>query len=327
MEQTHRHSTEQAHEHSNSESRPHSHASSHSHAHGHHHHHHGTGAIGTAFFLNLTFTIIEIIGGLWSNSLAILSDAIHDLGDCVALGLTWYFEKISYKGRDATYTYGYRRWSVAAGLISSMLLLFGSVFIVSEALPRLWAPEPVKAPAMILLAIVGVAMNGLAVLRLKEHHSAGEKAAYLHLLEDVLGWVAVLIGAIILYFTHWNWVDPLLSLGVSLFILRNVFINIKSFTRVLLQAVPEGCDPAELKAQIEDIVGVQTIHDLHVWTLDSNQHVLSMHVVMAADASREDMLRIKYEAKNLIRQAGIGHETLEMEYADEPCHGECDEPN
>lgn len=302
----------------------HSH-SHHEHAHGHsHHHHHGDGSsIGIAFFLNLSFTLIELVGGLMTNSLAILSDAVHDLGDSVALALTWYFEKLSHRSRDQTYTYGYRRWSVAAAVISSFILLLGSVLIVKEAIPRLWAPEPVQVPGMLGLACLGLLVNGLAVLRLKDSDSPGEKAAYLHLLEDVLGWLAVLIGSVVLLFTNWIWIDPLLSLGVSVFILRNVLLNLRSFSRILLQAVPEGCNPDELQQQIESLPGVQAVHDLHIWTLDSNRHVLSLHLVVAAQTPRDELLKIKYAAKELIRQAGITHDTLEIEFADEACQVEC----
>lgn len=302
----------------------HAHHDHHHHGPGHHHHHYdGTGSLATAFFLNLSFSLIEFVGGWYTNSLAILSDAVHDLGDSAALGLTWYFEKVSYKARDQTYTYGYRRWSVAAALFSSLILFGGSAMILTEAIPRIWNPEPVMAPGMIVLAVLGLLANGMAVLKLKGHDSPGEKAARLHLLEDVLGWIVVLVGAVILYFTHWNWLDPLLSVIVSLYILRNVIINLKGFSRILLQAVPEGVDLIQLQTQIEALDGVDAVHDLHIWTLDSSRHVLSLHIVVAAETSREQLLNIKYAAKEIIRTAGIGHDTVEMEYADEACRLEC----
>lgn len=288
-----------------------------------HHHHHGTGSLRTAFLLNLGFTVVELIGGMLTNSVAILSDAVHDLGDTVALGLTWYFEKMSLRSPDAVYTYGYRRWSVAAAVFSSLILLTGTALILKEAIPRLWDPQPVAAPGMIALACLGLFANGLAVFKLTGHDSPGTMAARLHLLEDVMGWAAVLIGAILIYFTNWTWLDPLLSVGVSVFILYNVLKNLKNFTRILLQAVPANVDLAGLQSRIEALEGVEAVHDLHIWTLDSSRHVLSLHVVINAAASREDLLRIKYAAKEIIRACGIGHDTLEMEYADEACHTEC----
>lgn len=313
-----------AHVHHHEPSDKHSHDHSHGHHHGPgHHHHHGSGSLATAFFLNLTFALIELAGGWFTNSLAILSDAVHDLGDSAALGLTWYLEKVSHKARDQTYTYGYRRWSVAGALVSSLILFVGSGLILIEAIPRLWNPEPVMAPGMIALAVLGVLVNGLAVLKLKDHDSPGEKAARLHLLEDVLGWVAVLVGSILLYFTNWLWLDPLLSVGVSLFILRNVIINLKGFSRILLQAVPDGVDLQQLQSHIETLEGVDAVHDLHIWTLDSSRHVLSLHIVVAAETPRDQLLKIKYAAKEIIRSAGIGHDTVEMEYADEACRLEC----
>lgn len=326
---SHQHETphDHGHEHEHGSSprqshRPHNQGAGHSHAHGHGHAH-GSDVIGLAFFLNLTFTLIELVGGVLTNSMAILSNAVHDLGDSVALALTWYFEKISHRSRDTTYTYGYRRWSVAAAVFSSLILCSGSMLILKEAVPRLWNPEPVAAPGMIGLAILGVLINGFAMGRLHDHGSPAEKTIRLHLLEDVLGWVVVLIGGIGVYFFRWYWLDPLMSIGVSLFILRNVFRNLRAFSRILLQAVPEDVDLDDLQSRIQAVSGVQALHDLHIWTLDSSRHVLSAHAVVAADTSRETLLKIKAEIKAIIREAGIGHDTLEMEYADEACQIDC----
>ncbi|MEZ0374435.1 MAG: cation diffusion facilitator family transporter [Candidatus Sericytochromatia bacterium] len=312
-----------AHQHGSHEQSRHAH-SHHGHSHhGLHGHHHGPGALNTAFLLNLGFTLIEIVGGVLTNSMAILSDAVHDLGDTVALAMTWYFERISHKQRDERYTYGYRRWSVASAVFSSLILFSGSVLILKEAIPRLWAPEPVAAPGMIALACLGVLANGLAMHKLHPEHSPAEKAIRLHLLEDVLGWVVVLVGAVAMSFTGWYWLDPVLSICVTLFILRNVLANLKAFSRILLQGVPENVDLGQLQAQIQALAGVQAVHDLHIWTLDDSRHVLSLHVVVDAQTPRAELLQIKCAVKEIIRQAGIGHDTLEMEYTDEACNLEC----
>lgn len=277
-----------------------------------------------AFFLNLGFTVIELVGGLMTNSVAILSNAVHDLGDCAALALTWYFERYSKRRRDQRYTYGYRRWSVAAAVFSSLILCSGSMLILKEALPRLWHPQPVAASGMIGLAVLGVAVNSLAMGRLHAHDSPAETTIRLHLLEDVLGWAVVLAGGFGVWLLGWNWLDPLLSIGVSLFILRNVFRNLRAFSRILLQGAPEDLDVGNLQVRIMQVDGVRAIHDLHVWTLDSSRHILSLHAVVDADASRDTLLRIKTEIRAILAAAGIGHGTLEFEYADEACHGDCD---
>lgn len=167
------------------------------HKHSHHHshsHHHGTKNISLAFFLNLGFCIIELIGGLLTNSVAILSDALHDFGDSVALGLAWVFQKKSEQKPDDKYTYGYRRFSLLSAIINSIILVAGSAFVLFESIKRIIEPAETNAKGMLLLAILGVAVNGVAILRLRKGGSVNERVVSLHLMEDVLGWVAVLIG-------------------------------------------------------------------------------------------------------------------------------------
>jgi len=289
----------------------------------HHHHHHpaeqSSKRIGIAFLINLSFSLIELVGGLLTNSVAILADAVHDLGDSMVLGLSWYFEKISLRQRDERYTYGYRRWSVAAAVCSSLVLMAGSVLILSEAVPRLWQPQAVHVPGMLGLAALGILANGLAFWKLHSQDSVAEKAVRLHLLEDVLGWVVVLFGSLILLVTDWLWLDPLMSILVSLFILRNVYINIQSFSRILLQAVPENVDIQLLTQQLKAEPQILSFHDLHLWTLDNSKHVLSIHLVVANEITRLELLELKKTVRQTIRHFGIEHDTLEIEYADETC--------
>ena len=174
---------------------------------------------------------------------------------------------------------------------------------------------------MLGLAVLGIAVNGLAFWRV-HGASSGERAARLHLLEDLLGWVAVLVGGLLMLATGWYWLDPVLSVGVALFILWNVFKNIRAFSRILLQAVPEGLDLMALQSRILAVEGVEALHDVHLWTLDSDRHVLSLHVVVQPH-ERQRVLQIKSEVKQQIREAGIGHDTLEMEYTDEACQSGC----
>lgn len=198
----------------------------HHHHHGHHHHHHhSTGNIKVAFFLNLGFAIIEIIGGLFTNSLAILSDALHDLGDSLSLGLAWYFQKYSEKERDQKYTYGYQRFSLLGAYINTIILIIGSIFIIQKSVTRILHPEEVEALGMILLAILGILVNAAAVLKLQKGTSLNEKVVTLHLMEDILGWVVVLLGSILMYFIYLPIIDPILSLGISIYILYNAFKN------------------------------------------------------------------------------------------------------
>ena len=190
-----------------------------------HSHNHSEGNIKIAFFLNLGFTIVEIIGGLYTNSLAILSDALHDLGDSLSLGLSWYFQRLSKKGSTKKFSYGYKRFSLLGAIINSIVLVVGSIFILSKAIPELFNPEETNAQGMLYLAILGVVVNGAAVFKLRKGKSLNEKVVSLHLLEDVLGWVAVLIGSIVMIYFDLPFVDPLLSILISIFVLYNVYRN------------------------------------------------------------------------------------------------------
>ena len=217
---------------------------------GHDHHDHNNhqhadlGNIRLAFFLNLVFTIIEIFGGLWTNSLAILADAIHDLGDSFALGSAWFLERLSMKKGDALYSYGYRRFSLLGALISATVLILGSVFILLHAIPRIFDPQHSYAPGMVLFALMGIAVNGAAVLRLKGSTGINAKMVTWHLLEDVLGWAAVLAVSLILLIRDIPFLDPLLSCLITAYVLFNVLKNLGKTFGVFMQGVPEGVDLA-----------------------------------------------------------------------------------
>ena len=290
----------------------------HHHHGGHGHHHHATGNIKVAFFVNLAFTIIELIGGLFTNSIAILSDALHDLGDSLSLGLSWYFQNKAQKGRDDTYTFGYGRFSLLGAVINSAVLLIGSVFILKEAIPRLWAPETTKPEGMFVLAIVGIVFNGFAVWRLQQGSSINERVVSLHLLEDVLGWVAVLIGSVLIYFFEWHIVDPILSIGVTVFILFNVFRGLKDSFRVFLQARPDGLDLDELTKEINAIENAEQTHDLHVWTMDGEYVVASLHVVTNA-TDPQVLVGLRQKIREVFHNKDIEHVTIELHNPDEDC--------
>jgi cobalt-zinc-cadmium efflux system protein len=193
----------------------------------HHHHDHNSSTenIRTAFFLNLFFAIVEFIGGVYTNSLAITSDAIHDLGDSISLGMAWYFQKLSNKKATKIYSYGFKRFSLLGAIINSIILLIGSIFIIIESIPRIITPEHSDAKGMMWFAILGIIVNGAAVLKLRTGTSINERVVSLHMLEDVLGWVAVLVASIIMQFWDIPILDPILSLLIALYILSNIFKN------------------------------------------------------------------------------------------------------
>lgn len=289
------------------------------HHHDHTHVHAPSGNIKVAFFLNLGFTILEIFGGILTNSVAILSDALHDLGDSIALGIAWYLEKLSGKKSTAKYSYGYRRFSLLGALINSLVLIIGSLFILSEAIPRILSPEASHAPGMIGFAILGILVNGLAVLRLRGDKSMNARLVAWHLLEDVLGWVAVLIVGITLLFFDIPVLDPILSILITLYVLYNVIGNLKKTLALFLQASPESVDIEEIKAQLLAIDDVKSTHHTHLWSLDGEHHVLSTHLVIAKEATKEKMLAVKSRCKELCRTHHFEHITIELEFEDEDC--------
>lgn len=295
------------------------HTHSHTHDHGHHHDHSDVKNIKTAFFLNLGFTIFEIIGGFLTNSVAILSDAIHDLGDSLSLGLAWYFQKVARRGSDASYSYGYKRFSLLGALINSIVLITGSIFILKEAIPRLIHPEETKAEGMFLLAIVGVIVNGAAVLRLKKGSSINERVVSLHLLEDVLGWLAILIGSIVMYFFDVPVLDPLMSVGIAIFILSNVYKNIRQTLRIILQGTPAEIGLDKISKELSAIEGIESIHDLHVWSVDGSYNVMTVHVVLKRETDMADLETLKTIIRTKLAEEGIQHVTIEFETMGEKC--------
>ncbi|GFD76157.1 cation transporter [Tenacibaculum sp. KUL113] len=291
--------------------------------HNHNHHSHGnsTGNIAVAFFLNLAFTIIEFIGGFYTNSLAIMSDALHDLGDSLSLGLSWYFQKKSTKKATKKYSYGYKRFSLLGAIINSIVLVIGSVFIIKEAIPRIINPENADAKGMMWLAVLGIIVNGAAVLKLKKGTSINERVVSLHLLEDVLGWGVVLIASIVMQFWDVPVLDPVLSIAIAGFVLYNVYKNIKESLRVILQGTPENVSVEEIQQRIVSMKGVESIHDCHLWTMDGEYNVFTAHLVLEEkEMSWEKSHEIKQEIKQVLHDDfHLEHITLELEFTSQEC--------
>lgn len=282
-------------------------------------HNHIQGNIKIAFFLNLTFTLVEIVGGFFTNSMAILSDALHDLGDSLSLGIAWYLEKYSQKKPDSKFSYGYARFSLLGALINCFILFGGSIFVLSKSIPRIFQPETVNAKGMLALAILGIVVNGLAVLRLKKGATLNEKVVSWHLLEDVFGWVVVLITSIVLLFVNIPIIDPILSIALTFYVLFNVFKNLKSILKILLEGVPENVDIFEIETKIASLVGVISVHHTHIWTLEGERIFLSTHIVISDKMTPSEQIELKQKTKALLSQIGIEHATIETDYNNEDC--------
>ncbi len=286
---------------------------------GHDHHHAAAGNLKVAFLLNRAFVVLEVAGGAWTNSIAIMSDAVHDAGDCLSLGLAWYLQRLSARGPDARFTYGYRRFSALGALVTGLVLTGGLAFIGWNAVGRLRDPQDVYAPGMVALAVVGIVFNGAAAWRLRGGHSLNETVASWYLLEDTLGWAAVLVGSLVMTVWHVPVIDPILSLLIAGFVLWNVLRNLRRVALVFLQAAPPGFDPAVFARAIAELPGVVGAHHTHTWTIDGEHHVLSTHLVMTADSTREQVVAAKRRVHALLRSQHFIHVTVEVELEGEVC--------
>jgi cobalt-zinc-cadmium efflux system protein len=293
--------------------------------HNHRNHQNTTSNIRLAFFLNLGFTIVEIAGGFWTNSIAIISDALHDFGDSLSLGLSWILEKYSRKKKDEKYSYGYKRYSLLAALINSLILISGSIYIIYRAISRIANPQFSNAKGMMFFAIAGVIVNGLAVLRLRKGKTLNEKVVTLHLLEDVLGWMVILIISIVMIFKNIPVLDPILSIIITVYVLYNVAFNLKKTFSVFLQAVPEGISIKELDKKILGIDKVKNIHHTHIWSIDSLNNILTTHIVVEDNITNAEIIDIKKRVKDIAKSLKLEHTTTEIEYECEFCRLRDDE--
>ena len=290
-------------------------------AHDHHHHHDHSDEknLSIAFFLNLVFTIIEIIGGFFTNSIAILSDALHDLGDSLSLGLAWYFQRLSKKKGDEYYSYGYKRFSLLGAIINSIVLIVGSIFIIIESIKRFQEPQSTDAKGMMILALLGILFNGIAAWKLHGGHSHNEKVISLHLLEDILGWIAVLIGSIIIYYTDYTRVDPILSFTISAFILYRVLRSLKSTMGVVLQKFPDNVNRKKVIDLLEQESKIISYHDLHIWSMDGHYNVMTIHIVIQDNLSDQQRTKLKQHLRSEFKILKIDHATIELELVGEEC--------
>lgn len=272
-----------------------------------------------AFWLNTAFALLEIMGGLYTNSMAILSDAVHDLGDSLSLGLAYYFHKKAQKKRDENFNYGYRRFSLLGAFINSLILLLGAVFIIRESVMRLFDPQQPNAKGMFILALIGIGVNAYALRRLKQGESINEKVIALHFLEDVLGWAAVLAGSIVMMFVDIPVLDPILSILISGYILFNIYKNLKTTFRILLQGRPESLNETEIRKKILSVPGVKDMHDLHFWTMDGQYNIMTLHVVVEQSNSLVEIQKIKEAVKHCLQHLDVHHTTVEIESEDINC--------
>ncbi len=287
--------------------------------HDHSHQHAISNRIGWAFVLNFCFTIIEFVGGWLTNSTAIMADAVHDLGDTLSIGMGWVLGRLSSTKASSEFTYGYYRLSLLSALINALVLVAGSIWVLTEAIPRLAAPLMPHTQGMFGLAVLGVVVNGFAAYKLSRGKTLNERVLNWHLLEDVLGWLAVLIVSIVLMFVDWPILDPLLSIAFTLFILFNVIRNLTQTLKIFLQAVPDKSLREAIYQKLISIPHIAEVHYLHLWSLDGERHVLTAHLVLDTPLSAEMQNSIKQDLKQSLEDFNLAHTTFEFEQSAEFC--------
>lgn len=301
----------------------------------HTHLHSASKGLQWAFWLNAAFCVIEFAGGYFTHSSAITSDAIHDAGDALAIGLSVWLQSVSAKGRDENYTFGYKRYALLSSVILCTLLIAGATYMIVQGTGKIIYPTPVYSVGMLYLSVLGLLVNGFAAFQLvrsgKKHahahhahaaqdhshgHDHNSRAVFLHLLEDVLGWAAVLIGAIVIYYTHWYWIDGLLSVAIAIYILSHAVPQLMATARIFLQAVPENLNLQQVEEDLKSIPGVLGIHDLHAWSMNENYNIVTLHVVITIHAISADITKQVHEK---MKQHAVQHITLQVEHEGEPC--------
>lgn len=293
----------------------------HSHNHGHHAHLHGvTERVGIAFFINLAFAVIELVGGFLTNSMAIMSDALHDFGDSVALGFAWWLERKSNQPSDIKFSYGYRRLSIFSAFLTGVLLVTGSSFILFNSVQRLLTPQNVEAKGMFLLAILGVIINAAAFFRLSKGISLNEKMLSWHFIEDLMGWVVVLFGSVLMMYFEIPWLDPLLAIMLSCWVIWNVLKHLKATINIFLQLTPEHLQNDTIQKFIMLDSIVHEVHHTHVWSLDGERHIMTSHLVLKSGTSWNEISNLKQRLKSSLRDKfQILEVNLEIELEGQSC--------
>ena len=274
-----------------------------------------------AFLLNLFFSIFELVGGFITGSVAILSDSVHDLGDAFSIGISYFLERTSKKKSNDTYTYGYIKYSVLGSVITTVILIVGSIFVIYESIKRIMHPVTINYDGVVVLAIVGVLVNSVAVFYTNHGKSLNQKAVSLHMLEDVLGWIVVLIGSVVMKFTNITVIDPILSLFVALFILVSAIKNMKEVLDIFLEKTPNNVSIENIKDGLLSLSGVLDVHHIHVRTIDGYNNFATLHVV-----TKKYSTELKNKIKVELSHYGINHSTIEFELEKEKCDDEVCHP-
>lgn len=267
-------------------------------------------AVWLAFFLNLSFAIVEFIAGGIFGSSAVLADSVHDFGDAIAIGISAFLESISNRKEDSHYTLGYKRFSLLGALVTAVILMTGSGMVILENMVKFFHPQPVNEEGLLWLGIIAISVNVLASLVIRKGQTKNESILSLHFLEDTLGWLAVILMAIVLRFTDWYILDPLLSLAISFFILSKAIPRFWSTLKIFLDAVPEGVDINQVKNDLEQLDNVASINQLNLWTMDGLEKNAIVHVCLD---HVKHMEVCKESIRDLLKESGFQNVTIEVD--------------
>lgn len=267
-------------------------------------------AVWVAFFLNLTYAIVEFIAGGVFGSSAVLADSVHDLGDAIAIGISAFLESISNREEDSHYTLGYKRFSLLGAMVTAVILMTGSVLVILENIAKIFHPQPVNDEGILWLGIIAITINVLASLVIRKGQTKNESILSLHFLEDTLGWVTVILMAIVLRFTDWYILDPLLSLVISFFILSKALPRFWSTLKIFLDAVPEGVDIQKIKTDLAELDHVASINQLNLWTMDGLEKNAIVHVCLK---EMEHMETCKESIRIFLKNCGFQNITIEVD--------------
>lgn len=268
-----------------------------------------------AFLLNLIFSLFEFVGGMYTGSVAIISDAVHDIGDAVSIGIAYFLEKLSKKQPDDKYTYGYARYSVVGSMLITVILIFGSFAVIYNAIRRILYPSIINYDGMIIFAVIGTVVNLCAAFFTHKGESLNQKAVNLHMIEDVLGWIVVMLGAIVMKFTEFVIIDPIMSICVAVFLCINALRNFHTGLGLFLEKTPSGIDINEIKSHLAKLEEISDVHHIHIWSMDGVNNYATMHIV-----TDSDFCTVKEKVREELAEHGIIHSTLELEKIDEHCH-------
>lgn len=288
--------------------------------HGHHHHigkEPNQKNILISVVLNLLITIVEFVGGIFSNSLALISDAAHNLSDTLALALSYIALRIGRRSPSESKTFGYKRIEILAALFNASVLIAISIFLFWEAFKRFRDPQPIKEGIMFTVALIGLAANLISVLLLRKDskHNLNIKAAYLHLLGDTLSSVGVIIGAVLIYYLEINWIDPLLTVLIGVFIIKETYGVLKETIDILMESSPKDLNIEQIKKEIEKLPDVANIHHIHAWKLTDTETHFECHADLCDNLTIMESDKVRMKIEEILKNTyQIHHVTIQMEF-------------